>query len=294
MSTTESWTIGRLLTWTADFLKQHGSDSPRLDAELLLAHAKGCPRIELYTAFTDVADEATRTAFRALVKRRGEGTPVAYLLGRREFYSLSFQVTSDVLIPRPETEFLLIALLDRAKATGATDARLAIADVGTGSGILAVCAAKYLKQSQVTAIDISPAALRVALANAQEHGVVDRIEFVTGDLLAGLPADRQFDFIVSNPPYVSEAEFAELAPDVRDYEPRGALVAGPKGTEIIERLVAQAAERLRPGGWLLVEISPMIAEAVQATVRNSAALELAPIVRDLAGLARIVAARRHG
>lgn len=293
MSQTESWTIGRLLSWTADFLKQHGSDSPRLDAELLLAHAKGCPRIELYTAFTDIADEPTRTTFRALVKQRSEGKPVAYLLGRREFYSLSFGVTSDTLIPRPETEFLVIALLDRAKERGATDAPLAIADVGTGSGILAVCAAKYLKQAHVTAIDICPAALKVAQANAQEHGVADRIKFAAGDLLDAVPADRRFDFIVSNPPYISDSEFEQLAPDVRNYEPHTALVSGPTGTETIARLVPQAAARLHSGGWLLIEISPMISEAVQQIVRDCAELELVTVGRDLAGHARVVQARRR-
>jgi release factor glutamine methyltransferase len=297
MSQTEAWTIGRLLTWTTDYLKQHGADTPRLDAELLLAEAKGCPRIALYTAFADVAEESERTAFRELVRRRAEGTPVAYLLGRREFYSLSFRVTPDVLIPRPETEFVVVALLDRvkerAKDGGAGGEALAIADVGTGSGILAVCAAKYVPTARVTAIDISPAALDVARANAADHAVAGRIEFVEGDLLECVGDGATFDFIVSNPPYVSENEFAELAPDVREHEPKAALVAGERGTEAIERLVAQAAQRLRPGGWLLVEVSPMIEPAVRALIEAERRLELAATVKDLAGLPRVVQARRR-
>src|SRR5690349_22822695 len=136
---TDSWTIGRLLKWTTDFLKQRGAESPRLDAEVLLAHARGCERIQLYTSFEEDASETLRADFRALVKRRSEGTPVAYLVGKREFYSLPFEVTPDVLIPRPETEHLVVELLDRAKEFPAGTA-LEIADVGTGSGIIAICA----------------------------------------------------------------------------------------------------------------------------------------------------------
>ena len=135
--------------WTTDYLKQHGSDSPRLDAEVLLAEARGCQRIELYTAFDEVADDEPRTAFRELVRRRAEGTPVAYLVGQREFYSLSFRVTPDVLIPRPETELLVVrcSICDRSRGTISGDSSLRIADVGTGSGIIAVCAAKHLPQA---------------------------------------------------------------------------------------------------------------------------------------------------
>src|SRR5688572_1833205 len=216
MSQSETWTIGRLLTWTTDYLKQHGSDSPQLDAEVLLAESRGCKRIELYTKFEEVADDSTRTKFRELVKQRAEGKPVAYLVGRREFYSLSFRVTPDVLIPRPETEFVVIALMDLAKGRGDADAPLSIADIGTGSGILAVCAAKLLPMAQVTAVDVSPAALTVARSNAQEHGVLERIEFVESDLFASVPAERKFDFVVSNPPYVTTAEMAQLPPTVRE------------------------------------------------------------------------------
>src|SRR5262245_8633274 len=142
MSQSDPWTLGRLLLWTTDHLKQQGAESPRLDAELLLAYARGCQRIELYTAFNDVADDATRSTFRDLVRRRAAGEPVAYLVGKREFYSLSFRVTPDVLIPRPETELLVVRLLDLIRQ--AAIAQPSIADVGTGSGIIAICAAKHL------------------------------------------------------------------------------------------------------------------------------------------------------
>ncbi|MEA1951651.1 MAG: peptide chain release factor N(5)-glutamine methyltransferase, partial [Planctomycetota bacterium] len=249
MSQPESWTVGRLLEWTADYLKQRDADSPRLDAEVLLARALDCERIELYTAFADVVDEGPRGKFRELVKRRAEGTPVAHLVGRREFYSLSFRVTPDVLIPRPETEFLVITLLDLAaerKKVSNGAAPMRICDVGTGSGIIAVAAAVHLPDVEFTAIDVCPKALRVARENAREHGVDDRIEFIQSDLLEAVPADRRFDFVASNPPYISQAEMAELAPDVRDHEPHGALLGGERGTEVIERLLPQAVERLLP------------------------------------------------
>ncbi|MFO0871421.1 MAG: peptide chain release factor N(5)-glutamine methyltransferase [Pirellulales bacterium] len=295
-TSTEEWTIGRLLTWTADYLKKRGADSPRLDAEILLAHARGCQRIQLYTAYGELADEPLRAAFRELVRRRSEGVPVAYLVGRREFYSLSFQVTPDVLIPRPETEFVVIETLDRIKqreAGGAAGERCDIVDVGTGSGAIAISLAKHAPLVQLVAVDLSAAALEVARRNAQEHGVTERIEFCQGDLLADLAADRQFDLIVSNPPYVSEAEYAELARDVKDHEPRLALVAGPQGTEIIARLIHQAGERLRPRGWLILEISPMILDAVRRRLSEDAHWCTVHVGKDLAGLPRVVAAQHE-
>jgi release factor glutamine methyltransferase len=287
----ESWTVGRLLSFTAEYLKQHGSDTPRLDAEVLLAAARGCQRIQLYTAFDEEADDKTRQTFREWVRRRAEGTPVAYLVGYREFYSMRFRVTPDVLIPRPETELLVVRLLDLSKQRPANSPTVTIADVGTGSGIIAVCAAKHLPDARVTSIDISPAALDVAKGNAADHGVADRIDWIAGDLLTTV-SDRRFDFVVSNPPYVSSAEFADLPTTVRDFEPRQALLAGDRGTEVIERLVPQAAERLAPGGWLLIEISPMIEAAAAKLLAAQSTLEPAPTIKDLSGLARIVQSRK--
>ncbi|MCC7475915.1 MAG: peptide chain release factor N(5)-glutamine methyltransferase [Pirellulales bacterium] len=293
----DPWTIGRLLTWTVEYLGSHGAENPQLDAQVLLAHARGCQRIELYAAYTESASDELRTKFRELVKRRAAGTPVAYLVGHREFYSLDFEVTPDVLIPRPETESLVVALLDRAKlrkaSASAGELPMEIVDVGTGSGILAVCAAKYLPETRVTAIDISPAALAVARRNAARHGVEARIQFLEADLLSAEPAEPRFDYIVSNPPYISSAEMTQLAPDVRDHEPHLALCAGEAGTEVIARLVEQAVPRVKPGGSLLVEISPMIAAAVEELVRKRPEFELGPTVKDLAGHARVVQALRR-
>jgi release factor glutamine methyltransferase len=288
----DTWTIGRLLQWTADYLKQHGAENPRLDAEVLLAHARHCQRIALYTAFEEPADDDLRTRFRALVKERAEGKPVAYLVGHREFYSMRFCVTADVLIPRPETELLVVRLLDIAKTSGSATP-IAVADVGTGSGIIAVVAAKRLPNINVTAIDCSGAALDLARTNAQTHGVADRIEWAESDLFAAVPAENEFDIVASNPPYISDTEYAGLSKTVKDFEPRGALVAGPKGTEVIERLIPQAAERLRGGGWLLMEVSPMIEPQVRSMIEADTRFTIEPTIKDLAGQPRVVQARRR-
>jgi release factor glutamine methyltransferase len=292
MSTAETWTIGRLLTWTTDYLKKNNSASPRLEAELLLAEACGCERIQLYTRFEEVLADPIRNKFRGFVKQRAEGTPVAYLLGHKEFYSLNFRVTPDVLIPRPETEFAVIAVLDRLKERSAEAPPAKIADVGTGSGCIAITLAKQAPAVSLLAVDISSAALNIARENAQSHGVSDRIRFVESNLLDAIPAERNIDIIVSNPPYVSEAEYAALTPDVKNHEPRGALVGGNAGTEIIAQLIPQAAARLVPGGWLIMEFSPMIAAAVRQLLEADGHFEAPSIQKDLAGLARIIQAKR--
>jgi release factor glutamine methyltransferase len=287
----QSWTIGRLLNWTTEFLREKGAENPRLDAEVLLAFARGSKRIELYTAFDEPAQEEVRERFRALVKERAAGKPVAYLVGQREFFSLPFEVTPDVLIPRPETELVAVRALDLAKPQAADG--LAIADVGTGSGVLAVTLAKHLPTSRVTAIDLSDAALAVARRNAQRHGVAERIEFVRSDLFDQVDPSRVFDFIVSNPPYITSAEMAELADDVRRYEPALALDGGPAGTNVVERLLPQAAERLTTDGWLLMETSPTIADRVERLVDATPMLKRFPTQKDLAGHARVVEAQRR-
>lgn len=287
MSATETWTVLRLLQWTEEYLRDHGSESAKLEAEVLLATARSCRRIDLYTAYDEVATDETRVAFRELVRRRAEGTPVAYLVGHREFYSRKFRVSPDVLIPRPETEFVIVDLLDRVSSKSAP---VRIADVGTGSGILAVTAAAELSAATVLAIDISPAALNVARQNAADHGVAERIEFVEGDLLSG--TSEKFDFILSNPPYVGQPEYGELDAQVKDHEPAVALIGGETGTEIIARLIPQAAERLNSGGWLMIEISPMIADAVAGLFNNNGSFGEVTIRKDLSQLSRVVIAQR--
>lgn len=293
MSEQQRWTVGRLLQWTADFLKKSGSSSSRLDAEVLLAEARGCQRIQLYTAFDEEPPEPIRSKFRELVKRRAAGEPVAYLVGRREFYSLAFEVTPDVLIPRPETEFVVIAVLDAIKEIGPDNRPLHVADIGTGSGAIAVSVATHAPHCQITAIDVSPAAIAVAKQNATLHQVADRIEFVEGDLLAAVAADRRFDIIASNPPYVADHELSLMSPETREHEPRLALVAGPTGLEVITRLIDQAAERLNPLGRLIFEVSPMIESNARSILEKNGVFEEIKAIKDLAGLPRVLVARRR-
>jgi release factor glutamine methyltransferase len=248
--------------------------------------------VELYTSFGDAADEGLRTRFRELVKRRAEGVPVAYLVGQREFYSLPFRVTPDVLIPRPETEFVVLAVLDLIKARGRSERPMDVADVGTGSGVIGISVARHAPQARVLAIDTSAAALAVARENARRLQVAERMEFVESDLFEKIEPSRQFDVVVSNPPYVSQEEFSTLPRDVREHEPAVALVAGASGMSVIERLVPQAAERLRPEGALVLEISPMLQQRVEALVAADERLVLGTTIKDSAGLARVVVARR--
>lgn len=283
----ESWTVGRLLEWTTGWLRGRGSDSPRLEAEVLLAWVLDCQRIELYTRFGEVVAEEPRGTFRELVKRRGQGEPVAYLTGSKEFFSIPFRVTPDVLVPRPETELLVVRGIDLCRDLAAPR----IADVGTGSGAIAVALAKHLPHATVTAIDISPGAVAVAQGNVDANHVADRVRVVEGDLLSPLPPGEVFDLVVSNPPYIREEEFAGLPRDVRDFEPRGALIAGPRGVEPLERLVAMTTERLVGGGWLLAEIGPQAAS--EAVLDAAEHLERQPTLPDDAGIPRVVQARRR-
>jgi release factor glutamine methyltransferase len=282
------WTVGRLLTWTTDWLTTKGSESARLDAEVLLAHVRGCQRILLYTAFDTPVSDAERARFRELVKRRGEGEPVAYLVGNREFFSLPFAVSPAVLVPRPETEGLVVRVIDLCKPLPAAR----IIDVGTGSGAIAVTLAKHLPRARLAATDISPTALALARENAARHGVAERIEFLECDLLSAPQAAGPWDVIVSNPPYVRDDEFDGLPRDVRLHEPRGALVAGPTGVEVVARLAADAVGALAAGGWLVVEIGPAVAAAAERALAAVPGLVPGPTLPDMAGLPRIVQARK--
>lgn len=295
----ESWTVLRLLQWTTDFFRRRGSGSPRLDAEVLLAHAMDCSRIELYTEFSSEPSEPQREVFRELVRRRGDGVPVAYLVGYKEFYSLRLKVTPAVLIPRPETEHVVIEALDFAKRAAAAGSQqpLRITDVGTGSGAIAIAVAKNLAAAyppggHVTAIDLSAEALAVASDNVRELQVESLVRTVQGDLLAALPAEPAWDLVLSNPPYVSQPEYEQLEPSVRDHEPRLALVSGPTGTELIARLIDEAAPRLVAGGQLVVELSPMIAAACGEWVEAHGGFGPPRFIKDLAGHRRVLCAER--
>ncbi|MFM8572998.1 MAG: peptide chain release factor N(5)-glutamine methyltransferase [Pirellula sp.] len=293
---TDAWTILRMLQWTTEHLKKNGSQSPRLDAEVLFAHARKCQRIDLYAAFNEEPAEEVKAVFRDLVKRRAIGEPVAYLVGKKEFFSLSFNVSPACLIPRNETEHIITECIDRIKKLSGP---IRIADACTGSGCIAITIAKECQRLNVLAsliaTDLSSEALAVAEQNVQLHQVQDRVELVQADLLDPLP-DSSCDFVLSNPPYVSEEEYLKLDKSVRNYEPKIALVAANRGTQIIERLIAQASKKLKPGGWLIFEHSPMNANEcmemlTKAPTPNGPWADLRT-VKDLAGLPRVSIARR--
>lgn len=252
----QTWTIGRLLDWTTAWFKEHGVEGGRLAAELLLARALGCRKIELYTRYTDEPTAEQRAAFKELVKQAGAHVPIAYLLGSREFFSLEFDVTPAVLIPRPETE----ALVQRAIAICRTQPEKVwqVLDLGTGTGCIAAALAKYAKNTMLTASDVSAEALAVAAENITKHGLSDRIRLVEADA-ATLPADiippGGFDLIVTNPPYISDTDWIALPPNVREHEPQRALYGGPDGLNFYRRLAAEAGSLLAPGGRLLAEIA---------------------------------------
>ncbi|MFN0055103.1 MAG: peptide chain release factor N(5)-glutamine methyltransferase [Planctomycetales bacterium] len=298
------WTVGRIIEWTTQHLRKSGSDTPRLEAEILLAQARGCPRIQLYVDFALPVSDAHRATMRDLVQRRARAEPVAYLVGHREFFGLDFLVNPDVLIPRPETETLVMELIALARRTASPDHSgpagepkvqaprpLKILDLGTGSGCIAVASAAHLPQATVTAIDISPQALVMARQNASRHGVEDRLQFLEGDLFGPLGNETQFDLIASNPPYVSDSDMETLPADVRQHEPHLALRAGPRGLDVIERVVQGAPARLSPGGALLLEISPEQAAAVTELIAGQPPFAPPRILKDSAGRQRVVVAR---
>lgn len=281
-ATTESWTVRKVLEWTIGYLRQNGSESPRLDGEILLAHARGCRRIQLYTQYDEPLTEAQRSTMRDLVRRRVAHEPVAYLVGRREFFSLEFVVTRDVLIPRPDTESLVMAALDLLKVR--TSAR--VLDLCTGSGCIAIAVARNARQAQVVGVDVSPAAASVARQNVERLEVTERVQILEGDLF-GPVAGQKFDVIVSNPPYITTAEMQALDPEVRQHEPHLALHGGADGLDFIRQIVAESGQSLEPNGWLLLELDPAQATPVTWLLKSAGFVNVS-VINDLAGSARVV------
>src|SRR5690606_35254694 len=245
----ETWTTLKVLEWTTERFARAGIDSPRLEAQILLAHALSCQRVQLYTAFDKPLGAGELATYRELVKRRLAGEPVAYLVGEQEFWSLPFRVDASVLIPRHDTETLIEVVLDEVGSRGERAAALRIADIATGSGAIAVTLAKELGAAAVVATDVSAQAAAVAASNAARHGVADRVDVRVGDALEPLAGEAPFDVLVSNPPYVPSGDIAGLAAEVRA-EPRLALDGGADGLTVLRRLVSGAGRHLAPGGLL--------------------------------------------
>jgi release factor glutamine methyltransferase len=270
----------KVLKRAAGHLEKHGSASPRLDAEVLLAHALGIRRLDLYLQFDRSLSEAELVAYRALVAQRARGEPVAYLVGHKEFMALDFQVTPAVLVPNPDTEVLVQRAVSIARQANGP---LRTADIGTGSGCIAIALAHYAPGVEVWASDISPEALEVASRNVARHSLHDRVHLACGDLLGPLPG--QFDLVCANLPYVAPG--TELTAEVTA-QPAGALYADQEGAALVLRLLEAAPARLRPGGRLLVEVSP----AIVATVTEAATRVFSnrETHRDLGGHERVIEA----
>lgn len=282
----KGWTVLELLRWTTRHFAARGIETPRLDAELLLASALGSDRLRLYVDFDRPVNEAERSLYRNLVRRRaGSRVPVAQLLGRREFWSLPLVVTPDVLVPRPETETLVAAALEWVADP---QAERRVLEIGTGSGAVALALASELPGARVVATDLSCAALEVARGNARALGLAERVSFVLGDLYEPV-AGQRFDLLVSNPPYLGERQRATLAPELA-HEPELALFAGEDGLAVLRRLVDGAADALEPGGALAFELAPQQAPVVADWCRVAGLLEVR-VHRDLARLPRVVSAR---
>ncbi|MBI4806456.1 MAG: peptide chain release factor N(5)-glutamine methyltransferase [Desulfovibrio sp.] len=286
---TKQPTVRDILLKTETYLRDKQVDSPRLSAQVLLATGLGLDRVGLFLNMDRPLRPTELDLLRPLVARRGAGEPVAYITGEREFFSLAFEVTPDVLIPRPETEMIVEEALRRIP--GESD--LAFADLGTGSGCLAVTLATHLPTSRGVALDVSKGALAVAERNAVRHGVRDRLEFVEASF-SGLPAKSGgYGLIVSNPPYVSEGEYGELSPEVAAHEPVSALVPGTTGLEAYPGIVEVAWRTLAPGGVLILEIGWKQGEAVKGFLESADfGFEAAAVLPDLAGHDRIVLGKK--
>jgi len=269
------------------YLARHGVSSPRLNAELLLAHTIDCSRLDIYTNFDRPLSVEESDAFRDLLVQRASGTPLQHLTGRAGFYGSDFDVGPGVFIPRPETEILV------EKALEAVDIEvLSVLDLCTGCGNVAVALAERLPSARVTAVDSSEKAVAVAKRNADRHGVIDRVDFLCGDLYTALPATTGgFDLLVANPPYVSESEYARLPCEVRDHEPREALLAGVDGLDVIRRIVDGARDALGGRGTMLLEIGESQWEAVQVVL---AGFDEVTLFHDLNSRPRVVSARLPG
>lgn len=278
----EAWTVLRVLRWTAGYFRERGLDSPRLDAELLLADTLGVDRVGLYLRYDQPLTDEELAAYRRRVARRVKNEPVAYILGKAEFWSLSLKVAPAVLIPRPDTE----VLVEEALVRGGDRAR--VLDVGTGSGAIVLALASERPDWSFAALDLSQEALQIAQENARRHEMDGRISFVHGDL-AHLP-EGPFDLIVANPPYVPRGELAGLMADVRDYEPVQALDGGEDGLDAYRALAAQAISRLAPGGCLLVEIGARQQNDVGRLFEEAGLVDVATRT-DYAGIERVVSGR---
>ncbi|HEV8292003.1 MAG TPA: peptide chain release factor N(5)-glutamine methyltransferase [Tepidisphaeraceae bacterium] len=291
----ETWTVRRLLEWTTPFFSRKEVDSPRLSAELLLAHVLKVPRIKLYTDYERILEEGDLAQYRALVQRAAEHEPIAYLTGIAHFFNLEFEVNRDVLIPRPDTETLVENVLQLVRNQSGLEAPR-ILDLCTGSGCIAIALASRLKHAPVMATDISGKAVAVARRNAEKLGMADRVTVEEGDLyeaLAGKVDVQPFDLIVANPPYIATSQIAGLPRNVREYEPVNALDGGLDGLVVHRRILAGAPDRLVSGGRVFLEIAFDQGGRAMDMMSRLPAFEEARVLKDYGGRDRVLTAKKE-
>ncbi len=265
----DNWTVKQLLEWTTEYFRKGGLDEPVLSAQLLLAKAMGCSKVDLYLRFNQQVNKSVRDKFRQLVRRAYQGEPIAYILGEKEFFSLTIKVNPSVLIPRPETELIVQWVVRKSREMFSDGDKLDILDIGTGSGCIAIALAKNLPvEAKIIACDISDDALSVAEENRSAHNLEDKITFVKSELFENIRPESKFDFIVSNPPYVTERDYQNLPKQIKEYEPACALLGGEDGLDVIRRIIKQAKDYLKPEGWLVFEIGYDQKPAVESLLKE--------------------------
>jgi len=287
-------TVAGLLQWSENLLASKGIENSGLDSELLLAEAFSIKRQDIWIYPQRVPDQKETNRFKDFIRRRAAREPFAYIIGRKQFWSLDFRVNSEVMAPRPETEVLIECLLKIVRENYG-EKNLRILDMGTGSGNIAITAARELPQCKVTAVDLSAGALAVANENIRAYDLSDRIQAVQGDLFSSFRVEDagRFDFILSNPPYIRSEEIGKLMPEVRDYEPRCALDAGITGLGFYERIIPLGHSLIREGGFIIFEIGMDQAEAITRTIETHGGYETPCIRQDYSGRDRVLSARRR-
>ena len=288
-------TVLEILNRTTNHLKDHRIKSPRLNAELLLAHSMNFSREGLYTHLLDSFEEEEKEKFERLIERRISGEPLQYLLGHQEFWSIDLKVDPRVLIPRPETELLVehaLLLLGKTSFQGARS----VLEIGTGSGAIAIALARERKDLSIVATDISREALLLARENSLLAEVLSRIQFIQGDLFAPFRLLRErepFDLILSNPPYINRSEIRDLAREVKDFEPILALDGGEDGLDFYRRILSEAPSYLRKGGWLLMEVGQGQGEKVSERIVRGGHFHRPELIQDFSGIERVVKAQKR-
>ncbi|WP_432798635.1 peptide chain release factor N(5)-glutamine methyltransferase [Poriferisphaera sp. WC338] len=292
MHTEKIWTSQGLLRWTTGYFEKQEIDHPRLSAEMLLAHVLGCERLKLYMDPERPASELERAAFRDLVERAIKHEPVDYLVGEAPFFSMMFEVNKDVLVPRPSTETLVEHVIQHARVTPGFGGHVTIADVCTGSGVIAICLAKQLKDAKVIATDVSVAAIAVAKRNAVRYAVADRIEFRVGDLLEPLVGER-VKYLVSNPPYIPDDEWKKLETNVKAHEPELALRGGVDGMDLLRVLVDEGRGLIESPGQIVLEMAAVHDEPMRELLHKTDGYEDVKVLPDHEGYPRILVADKR-